>query len=114
MYRGTFLGNEADLPWASSAKERWRGKYVAHVSELGRRLVATGAVEEALTTYLGALEVEDLAEPIYQDAMRCCLELSRRSEGLLLHRRLRVALSAGLGVAPDAVSEALRRSLTEA
>jgi DNA-binding SARP family transcriptional activator len=111
IYGGDFLGHDMDMPWAQAAREKWRGRYMQQVRQLGTRLADAGTTDDALAVYLRALEIDDCAEPVYQDAMRCCIRTGRHSEGLLLYRRLHASLSASLGVAPSPASDSLRQEL---
>ncbi len=111
IYRGPFLAEEIDAPWALSPRERLRARFLRYVSSAGGRHERKGEFDVALNLYRKGIEADDLAEEFYQGLMRCHLQLDRRSEGMATYRRLRQTLSVTLGIAPSAQSEQLFRLL---
>jgi len=111
LYGGMFLPGETDAAWSVSMRERLRDRYVQAVQRGARRFEATSRWDEAIDWYAKALQVDDLAESLYQGLMRCYLQTGRRAEGLTCYRRLRNCLAAGLSISPNTSSEALRRQL---
>ena len=110
-YRGPFLAEEIDAPWALSPRERLRARFLRYVSSAGGRHERKGEFDVALNLYRKGIEADGLAEEFYQGLMRCHLQLDRRSEGMATYRRLRQTLSVTLGIAPSAQSEQLFRLL---
>jgi DNA-binding SARP family transcriptional activator len=111
LYRGDFLADEADQPWAAGMRERVRSKFVHHVSLTGTALEAEQHWDDATGLYLRGLDADPLSESFYQGLMRCYAARGMRAEALSVYRRLRQQLSVVLGMPPSSSSEALVREL---
>lgn len=111
LYRGAFLAADEAEPWALSLRERLRARFIRHVTLLGRRHAEAGDHAAAVACYLRGLEVDYLAEELYQAAMQCYAQLDRRVEALAVYRRLRQTLSLTLGIAPSKATETLYQRL---
>jgi ATP/maltotriose-dependent transcriptional regulator MalT/DNA-binding SARP family transcriptional activator len=111
LYRGHFLASDPQVAWAVSRRERVRSRFTQFVVALAMRYERGQDWDNAIRWYQTGIAADDLAESFYQGLMRCYLALGRRAEGLGVFRRMSLAFSTGLGVAPSAASEALRRGL---
>jgi LuxR family maltose regulon positive regulatory protein len=111
LYRGPFLDRDVHLDWTAVPRERLRHKVVRSIGRLGQRWETEGEWARAAELYEGGLAVEDLAEELYRGLMTCQVRLGHHADALVTYRRCRAALSARLGVAPSAATEALHRSL---
>ena len=111
LYRGSFLAGDMDEPWAVSARERLRSRFVRQISRLGRYLYEAGRSDEAIDCFMRGIEADPLAEELYQGLMHCYQDTGRHTEGLAVYRRLRQTVSVTLGVSPSPASEALYRAL---
>jgi DNA-binding SARP family transcriptional activator len=111
LYRGSFLSDQGEAPWAVPMRERLRAKFVDAVARRGAELEQAGNAKAALGWYLRGLEADDLAEPLYQGLMRCYGGLDRRAEALSVYQRLSQMLSLKLGGRPSSASERLYQSL---
>ena len=112
LYRGRFLTEEEDEPWLLPAREHLRTRFVRAVDRLAARCRDAGCIEEAADLYLRGIEVDGLAESLYQGLMRCYEELNRPAEGLKVFRSLRQTLSVILGRPPTLDSQALYQRLS--
>ncbi len=111
LYRGPFLGRQAEIPAALSMHERLRSRFLRAHKELGRHHETRGAFETASACYLRALEVEPLAEEFYQKLMLGYHTRGRTAEALAVYERCKKTLRALLGVGPSRETESLRESL---
>jgi two-component SAPR family response regulator len=111
MYGGAFLGREIEKPWATSLRERLRGKFLRSVGRSGLYWQQAGRWEKALDCYHKGLEIDPLAEEFYQGLMTCHQHLGQRAEALSVYNRCKRALSQAFGVEPSAKTEAIYRSL---
>ncbi len=114
LYEGSFLPEDAGESWALSMRERLRGKFVRHISRIGRQLEDGGSCAAAADYYHRGIEADDLAEEFYQGLMRSYARMDRHAEAMAVYRRLRQALSVQLGIPPSPASERLFRSLRRA
>lgn len=114
IYRGNFLPADIDQPWTAPRRERLRAAFIRHAIASGQILEESNRWDAALEHYLRGIAADDLAESLYQGAMRCYLRLRRPAEGIALYRRLKQMLSVVLGVNPAHSSEAIAASLRTA
>jgi len=112
LYRGQFLAEDEEEPWLLPAREHLRTRFVRAVDRLAARCRHAGRIEEAADLYLRGIEVDGLAESLYQGLMRCYEELNRPAEGMKVFRSLRQALSVILGRPPTPDSQALYERLS--
>jgi len=110
LYRGPFLGARDADPWALSMRERLRARFLRATAKLGRWL-ATTDLERAVACYERGIEIDDLAEELYQGLMTSYGRLGRPSEALKVYDRCRRALAAALNVPPSPAIEAVYRSV---
>ncbi len=111
LYRGAFLGQEDNVPWAAPVRERLRARFIQAIGKLGKSLEGSDLQESAIELYLRGIEADGLVEPFYQGLMRCYEKLNRRTEAVSAYRRLRETLSITLGVPPSSVSQRLFESM---
>jgi len=113
LYRGSFLEDEAEAPWAVSYRERLRRKFVRSVSECGVQLERDGDLDSPITLYHRGIEADEFAEEFYRGLMRCLAGSGRKAEAMSVFRRLRQTLSITLGITPSTETRALFDSLRE-
>jgi DNA-binding SARP family transcriptional activator len=111
LYRGGFLEPDGHAAWALSTRERLRRVFLRRVALLGREWEAAGEWKRALEWYERGLEVDDLAEELYQRLIAGYQELGRQAEAVITYERCRRRLRDVLGVTPSAETERLHRSL---
>lgn len=109
LYTGHFLQNEAESAWAWPCRERLRNRFHRLVCALGDRLEQTQRWQEAIKVYERGVEVDNLAEILYQRLMFCYQQLGEHAEALRVFRRCRELLSIVLNVAPSPRTEQLRQ-----
>lgn len=111
-YQGPFLDGEFDPPEILSARERLHSRFLRHLSELGAIYRRHGQHGQAIEVYRKGLEIDDLAEEVYQQLMRCYLEAGRIAEGMAIYQRCRDTLQAQLGIEPSEETLALHQALS--
>ena len=111
LYHGPFLGKEFGAAWSVSWRERLRSRYLRHIVSVGARWQQLGRWDRAIECYRKGLEVDDLAEQLYQNLMLCHHQLGQYSEALSVYRRCRFILSVVLGIAPNLSTENLHQRL---
>jgi DNA-binding SARP family transcriptional activator len=100
-----------DQSWVISTRERCRGRFIRNLTWLGRYWRDRKDWGQALGSFQQGLEIDDVAEDLYQELMICYRELGRRAEALSAYRRCRKMLSTILGIAPSPQTEAIYKSL---
>lgn len=113
LYRGPFLGNDAEHAWLLPMRERLRSRFVEHLGALGAALECHHDWDRAAVWYQRGIDADPLVESFHQGLIRSHLHAGRRAEALGAYRRLRHTLSVLLGIAPSGSSEALYRGLYE-
>jgi LuxR family transcriptional regulator, maltose regulon positive regulatory protein len=111
LYRGHFLHEEGEQPWAVAYREQLRGHVVSLVQRTGTELQHSGEIGAAIKLYERALVLDNLAEPLYRDLMHCLREQGESAEALKTYRRCKEMLSIVLGVAPSKETQALAATL---
>ena len=82
------------------------------IGRLGDCFQSTESWERAIECYERALEVDDLAEDIYQHLMACYQKLDQYLKAIEVYRRLKAVLSSSLGTGPSPKTEAIYKALT--
>ncbi len=114
LYKGTFLGEEANESWAIAYQERLRSKFIRAVKRLGDHFERDGKLQKAVECYQRGLEVDELAEEFSQRLMTSYLSLGRRAEAIAAYKRCQKILKSTLGVDPspgtEEIYETIRRN----
>jgi DNA-binding SARP family transcriptional activator len=111
LYRGPFLGEQAEAPWGIALRERLHARFLRHMAEHARALLALGDYAAAIAALERGLGIDPLAEELYHALMLCYQALERPAEAIKVYRRCEKTLAAGLGATPGAKTVALYRSL---
>jgi ATP/maltotriose-dependent transcriptional regulator MalT/DNA-binding SARP family transcriptional activator len=109
LNRGEFLDEEGDRPWLVSPRKRLKSRYVLHVVALGHLWLQRGDHQRAIACYLRGLELDDLAEELYQNLMECYLAAGLKGEAASVYDRCRKSL-AFHGVKPSARTTAIYKT----
>jgi LuxR family transcriptional regulator, maltose regulon positive regulatory protein len=96
LYRGPLL-TDVGHAWVLAPRERLRRRVVRALEATARTLESGHEVEPALSLYLRGLDVDDLAEGLYQGATRCYRALGRNVEAAALDQRWSRIREARLG-----------------
>lgn len=111
LYQGGFLSRETAKPWNVSLRERLRFKLFRHITSVSHIAEENGRWTNAIHFYQKGLEIEPLAEELYQRLMICYQYMGRKAEALSVYQRCRANLSAGLDIAPSPETEKIRTSI---
>jgi DNA-binding SARP family transcriptional activator len=113
LYKGTFLGEDANESWIITYQERLRSKFIRVVRKLGNHFERNGQWQKAVECYQKGLEADELTEEFYQRLMTSYLSLGRRAEALAVYNRCRRILQANLGIDPSPRTEEIFKALKE-
>jgi len=111
QYQGPFLGSDEGLSWSLSMRERLQQKLIAAIHKITQQMETTQRYDDALALYQRALELDDVHEGFYQGAMRCCVQLGKSANGIVVYQRCRSTLHKRLHVSPSKDTEQLRQQL---
>ena len=111
LHQGLFLPADEAHFWTIPCRERVRSKYLRLAIRLGNYLEETTSWEMAEECYHRSLEVDPLAEEMYQHLMICHQRLGQYAEAIEIYRRLKKTLSSSLGIEPSPKTEAIYKSL---
>ena len=113
LYRGTFLGEEANESWGMAYQERLRSKFIRGVKRLGGNFESDGQWEKAAGIYQKGLEADELPEEFYQRLMTSYHSWGRRAEAIAVYNRCRKVLQSCLGIDPSPRTEEIFKVLKE-
>jgi DNA-binding SARP family transcriptional activator len=113
LYKGHFMSSDGNEPWSIGPRERLRSKFIRTLRNYCAHLEMRGEDERAIQWYLKALELENLAEELYQGLIHCYLRLGRKADAMATYNRCKETLSLVLGVEPSPATEELRRQILE-
>jgi DNA-binding SARP family transcriptional activator len=113
LYRGTFLGEEANESWGMAYQERLRSKFIRGVKRLGGNFESDGQWEKAAGIYQKGLEADELAEEFYQRLMTSYHSWGRQAEAIAVYNRCRKVLQSCLGIDPSPRTEEIFKVLKE-
>ena len=112
MYKGHFLSADEEHFWTTSYRERLRNKYLGLIRRFVEYLKETDQWEKALEFCQKALEVDDLAEELYQQIMVCFRQLNQNAQAIAAYQRCKETLSSALGIEPSPKTKAIYKTLT--
>ena len=111
MYKGYFLPADEAHFWTTSYRDRLKNKFHRLVIRAGDYLEEAGHLEKAVEYFERGLEVDDLAEELYQRLMTSYFKLGQSIEGIKAYHRCKKMLSASMGIEPSPKTQALYRNL---
>lgn len=101
LYRGRFL-DESELPCVEALRESLHRKFLRALETLGANFERMGLMDRAVSCYERGLEVDPVAEGLYQRLMSCYIRLGKRAEAMRVYQQCKNRLARELGVAPSA------------
>lgn len=107
LYRGPFLGLEAIPPWAESRRDQERARFIRLVNWHCDETHVAGNVEKGIRLLEQAIEVDPVAEPLYQRLIPLLLAQGRQAEAAAQFDRCRSALARWSGRLPSPDLQAL-------
>jgi LuxR family transcriptional regulator, maltose regulon positive regulatory protein len=111
LYQGDFLSLDAEEPWILPMRHRVRGRVRQAIANIGQRLEQAQRWDDATAVYERGIEIDPLAEQLYQKLMLCLRAKGRRAEASEVYRRCRHMFSVILGAKPNSETQAIFDSL---
>jgi LuxR family transcriptional regulator, maltose regulon positive regulatory protein len=109
LYQGPFFAQDKSSPWVARMRDLFHAKFVRSVKHTGCYWQSTRQWDRAITLYERALEIDNLAEEIHRELMRCHLAKREFSDVVRVFRRCRELLSLVMGVPPCEETEMIYR-----
>lgn len=114
LYKGPFLAQDLKTPWVMQMRDSLQSKFFRAIKLTGAYWQAMQHWDRAALLYERALELDNLAEEIHRELMRCYLARRESADAVRVFRRCRELLSVVLGVLPSEATETLyRQALAE-
>ena len=113
IYRGHFLEQDSDTPWALKMRQALRDKFLRSIRDAARVYENRRLWEEAANVYQAGIELDGMAEDLYRGLMICHRELGEHTEVLQVYRRCREFLIKVLGVQPNPKTQAIYHSVRQ-
>ncbi len=113
LYQDDFALDFQDSQWCEVKREELRRLHLAALVTLGRRLVAQGRYEAALTRFRQAVERDEYLEAAHRGIMRCYAGLGEPGQAIRHYHTLSRLLDNDLGAPPAAETQALYTQLRE-
>ena len=111
IYKGNFLPADTDQPWTAAYREQLQDKFRRLVVGLSQYWEESGRYEHAVECLRKGMETDTLAEEFYQRLMVCYQQLGQEAEAVRVYQRCSAVLSAAMGIAPSARTEAIYKAL---
>lgn len=111
LYRGHFLSHDGSESWSITPRERLRSKFIRNLKNYCVYLEGQGEDKKAVQWYQKALELENLAEELYQELILCYHRLGQKADAISTYNRCQQVLSEVLGVEPSPATEAIREKV---
>jgi DNA-binding SARP family transcriptional activator len=101
LYRGDYLADEPDAPWADDLRESLRERFLSALHDLAALRLDAGDYDAAIALARRGLEHDRLREPLYRALMRAQAQAGDIASALQSYERCRRALDEELGAAPS-------------
>lgn len=111
LYRGDYLEDEPNAPWAVSLREMLRERFLAALTDLAELQLAAGEYEAARALARRGLEHDPLREPLYRVLMRAQALGGDVAGALQSYERYRHLLDQELGAMPSAQTQRLHAAI---
>ena len=107
LYAGPFLALDNVPAWAASYQERLRNQWVRLITRRGDQSPSDAGASDTLRDLEAAIEVDPVAEPLYQRLIPLLLAKGRRAEAAAQYDRCRSALARWGNRTPSVATERL-------
>jgi DNA-binding SARP family transcriptional activator len=111
LYQGHFLGQDDEQAWMLAARAKLRSKWRRYLIALGSYWEEAGHFDKATTLYQHGLEIDVLAEELYQRLIKIYQGQGRHGNAMEAYRRCQHILSAMLGAKPSNQTEMLCKDM---
>lgn len=110
LYCGHFMAGENSQPWMVSLRKRLKSRFLLNVVTLGNLQQKEGNHRKAAEIYLQGLEIDDMAEELYQNLMYSYRDAGLHAEAASTYRRCQLTLATH-GLSPSEKTKEIYRTL---
>ena len=107
LYKGPFLGGDANAPWAIPLNDRLRRRLLRQLIRVGQHWEEREDLYHAISVYEESLRIDPCAEDVCRRLMTAYHAVGRPSEILAAYQQCRDALAAKLGSTPSVGTDSL-------
>jgi len=111
LYQGSFLEREPTRAWALTLRERLRSKLLRHMLDTGQLFETAKEWDGAIRLYRKGLEIEPLAESLYQRLIICFRDSGQIAQALTTFHQCKNVLNEYFQIAPSRKTLDLSQSL---
>ena len=111
LYKGPFLGGDADVPWAIPLNDRLRRRLLRQLVRVGHHWEEREDLHQAISVYEEGLRIDPCAEDVCRRLMTTYHAVGRPSEILAAYQHCRDALAAKLGTTPSVETDSILSQL---
>lgn len=111
LFQGNFLATESEKIWSITIQQKLKSQFTDLIIDLGAYWQKLNDWEQAITCYRRGLEVNNLAEQLYQQIMHAYQKTDRQADAIAIYKQCQKNLFDFLGTKPSAKTESLYKSL---
>jgi LuxR family maltose regulon positive regulatory protein len=111
LYKGPFLGEDADAPWAMQISDRLRRRLLRQLVRVGHHWEEKEDLHQAISVYEESLRIDPCAEDVCRRLMTTYHAVGRPSEIVAAYQQCRCALAAKLGITPSVETDSILSQL---
>ncbi len=111
LYQGNFLANETEKPWSIQLQQKLKSRFINLMVDLGAYWQKANEWERAIACYRRGLDIDNLAEELYQHIMSAYQKTERRADAIAIFQQCRKNLSDCLGTSPSPKTVSLYKSI---
>jgi LuxR family transcriptional regulator, maltose regulon positive regulatory protein len=109
LYQGSFFVQDLATPWVVQMRDVLQSKFLRSIKLAGHYWQSVRNWNRAIQLYERALEIDNLAEELHRELMRCHLAQREFADVVHVFRRCRELLSVVMSVAPSDATEIIYR-----
>jgi DNA-binding SARP family transcriptional activator/CRP-like cAMP-binding protein len=114
LYKGDFLSEELYISWIGTKREELQKLYISLLYKIADIQEKRGTSKIAIDCYNKIIQIDPLAEQVYQRLMILYSNRRMHTEAIKVYRDCRKALLEGLDTEPETLTTSIYRKIMEA
>lgn len=111
LYQGNFLANESEKIWSVAIQQKLKSRFIRLIIDLGSYWQKSNDWERAISCYRHGLEIDNLAEELYQHIMHAYQKTDRQADAIAIYKQCQKNLFDFLGTSPSPKTESLFKNM---